>query len=146
MKAPVTIRRVERSDAPAIAHMMTHLGFDHSVEEIERRWALTSLPEQDHVILAMNGTRPRGLMTLHVAPLLFYPAPVARITTLVVEPAQRRMGIARNLISEARQIGRDLGCDRLELTTNTERVDAQSFYQAMGFSTVGQRLCYQIIT
>ena len=146
MKSPVILRRAERPDAAAIAQMMTHLGLDHSVPEIERRWAMTSSPEQDHVILAMNGAHPCGLMTLHIAPLLFYPAPIARITTLVVEPAHRRRGIARSLISEARQIGQDLGCCRLELTTNMDRVDAQAFYHAMGFRTAGQRLCCQLVT
>ncbi len=36
------IRHAEKSDFQAIARLMVGMGFDHSAEEIERRWTLVT--------------------------------------------------------------------------------------------------------
>jgi len=119
---------------------MTHLGFAHSLSEIARRWDLVSDPARDPVLLAELDGRPIGLLALHVAPLLFYPAPLARITTLVVSKAHRRQGIGRRLVADAVRIAKAAGCDTVELTTGLMREDAHRFYRALGFEATSLRM------
>jgi hypothetical protein len=38
MAAEIAIRTVDGADMPAIAQLMRGLGFDHSVDEVRRRW------------------------------------------------------------------------------------------------------------
>lgn len=130
----VSIRRAEAQDASVIADLMQGLGFRHSADEIERRLALAPDRRIDCAYLAETASgRPIGLLALHIAPLLFYPRPLARITTLVVASDARRRGVGRRLIALARHLADEAGCDKLELTTGVDRVEAQAFYEAVGF-------------
>ena len=130
----VSIRCVEARDASVIADLMQGLGFKHSADEIERRLELASDRSIDSAYLAETAFgKPIGLLAVHIAPLLFYPRPLARITTLVVADDARRRGVGRHLISFAHHLAQEAGCDKLELTTGLNRVEAQAFYEAVGF-------------
>jgi GNAT superfamily N-acetyltransferase len=84
-------------------------------------------------LIAEEAGRALGLIALHIAPMLFYPMPLARITTLVVGPDHRRRGIGRRLVEAAAAVASDAGCDTLELTTGLHREDAHAFYQSLSF-------------
>jgi GNAT superfamily N-acetyltransferase len=127
------IRRADNQDAQAVAGLMRFLGFDPSAGEIERRFELVSDHGLDSAYLAETIGKPIGLLAVHIAPLLFYPRPLARITTLVVAVDERRRGVGRRLVAFARQLADEAGCDKLELTTGLSRVEAHAFYEAVGF-------------
>lgn len=137
------IRLADVNDAACIARLMIGMGFNHTPKEIERRWALIS-GEIDHVFLAEEGETPVGLLAIHVAPLLFYPEPIARISTLVVEPSKRKQGIGRALVNAAVSLAREAGCDTIELTTGIARKDAHAFYEAIGFQNSALRMSRRI--
>ena len=81
----VSIRCVETRDASVIADLMQGLGFGHTADEIERRLNLAPDRSIDPAYLAETASgRSIGLLAVHIAPLLFYPRPLVRITTLVV--------------------------------------------------------------
>lgn len=140
MLAEFQIKQVESEDVQAIAHLMRGLGYDHSVQEIGRRWNMVIDRKSNPAFLAREGSLPVGLIALHIAPLLFYPQPLARITTLVVDAAKRSRGIGRALVEKAVQVSKDAGCDTLELTTGLQRDDAQAFYRALGFDCSSLRM------
>ena len=127
------IRTALPGDAPGIAQLMSGLGFDHSVEEIVRRWSLVSDQNVDPVLVATRGSLLIGVLALHISPLLFYPQPLARITTLAVSEDYRRQGIGRLLVEEAIRLAREARCDTIELTTGLHRKDAHAFYERLGF-------------
>ncbi|MBS7590111.1 GNAT family N-acetyltransferase [Ancylobacter defluvii] len=140
----IDIRAIEPHDAPAISVLMRGLGFKHSVEEIARRLALASDRKMDPAFLAEQRDAPVGLLALHIAPLLFYPQPLARITTIVVTETARRRGVGRSLVEFARAVAKRAGCDTLELTSGLGRTEAHTFYEAVGFHRSGVRMACQI--
>lgn len=140
MPAHIRIRSVRPGDMRAIADLMRGLGFNHAVEEITRRWMLIENRASNPALIAEEGQSVRGLVALHIAPMLFYPHPLARITTLVVDPEHRRRGIGRALLEAAECLAEEAGCDVLELTTGKHRKEAHAFYRSMGFEELAFRM------
>lgn len=136
----VALRSVRPDDAEAIASLMRGLGFDHAPSEIVRRLALSPDRSTDPAILAECDGRAVGLLALHIAPLLFYPAPLARITTLVVDKDHRRRGIGKRLVKEAARIARERESYTLELASGGHRSEAHAFYEMVGFERSALRL------
>jgi GNAT superfamily N-acetyltransferase len=57
----------------------------------------------------------------------------AELESMHVHPDWRGEGIGRQLLKAAVDRARQLGCYRLQLTSNNERPDAHRFYESMGF-------------
>ncbi|MBR0668883.1 GNAT family N-acetyltransferase [Roseomonas hellenica] len=144
MSSTVQIRPIVPADAPAIARLMQGLGFDHSAAEIGRRLAMAPDRASDPALVAEAEGRAAGLIALHIAPMLFYPKPIARITTLVVDVATRRHGIGRALVEATVALAEEAGCDTLELTTALHREEAQAFYRALGFDCTSFRMALRL--
>jgi GNAT superfamily N-acetyltransferase len=62
----------------------------------------------------------------------------AEIESVHVHPDRRGGGIGRVLMEAAIARARELGCYRVQLTSNQERPDAHRFYAALGFSASHQ--------
>jgi GNAT superfamily N-acetyltransferase len=58
----------------------------------------------------------------------------AEIESVHVHPDQRGHGIGHILMRAAIERARDLGCYRVQLTSNLARTDAHRFYEALGFA------------
>jgi GNAT superfamily N-acetyltransferase len=58
----------------------------------------------------------------------------AEIESVHVHPTHRGRGIGHALIQGAIEQARVLGCYRVQLTSNLERVDAHRFYESLGFT------------
>lgn len=136
----IEVRPASADDAPAIARLMAQLGYPHSPAGIAAQLATLSETPYDLALVAGRSGEVGGVLTLHMARMLFYPAPVARITTLVVDRAARRHGLGRALVEEALALARDFGCGTIELTTALRREDAQAFYRALGFEGMSLRM------
>jgi GNAT superfamily N-acetyltransferase len=89
----------------------------------------------DPALVAVRSGQAFGLVTLHIARTVFHPAPVARITTPVVDGAARRLGIGRLLVAAAADLAKAAGCQTLELTTGLHRKKAHAFYRSLGFES-----------
>jgi GNAT superfamily N-acetyltransferase len=57
----------------------------------------------------------------------------AEIESVHVHPARRGQGIGTDLLRAAIARARELGCYRVQLTSNTARTEAHRFYQRLGF-------------
>jgi GNAT superfamily N-acetyltransferase len=58
----------------------------------------------------------------------------AEIESVHVHPDQRGHGIGHILMGAAIERARELGCYRVQLTSNLARADAHRFYEALGFT------------
>lgn len=130
----VEIRAAVPADAADIALLLRQLGHETTPHGAAGRLdALRRDP--DSAVLVAAGYGPViGLVAVHWWGVLQQARPVARITALAVDEAERRRGIGRLLVKSGAQAARVAGCDLLELTTAPDREDAQAFCRSIGFA------------
>jgi GNAT superfamily N-acetyltransferase len=61
------------------------------------------------------------------------PAPLGRITALIVSKEAQGEGIGRMLVGAAEEWMRKKGCKLVEVTSNDRRAAAHAFYRHMGY-------------
>ena len=147
----ITIRPARRDDVPAIIAMLAddHLG--RARERLE-----DPLPSLYHdafvrvsgdpnirLVVAEEGGRVVGCLQLCILPgLSSQGASRGLIEDVRVASHLRGQGIGEQLVQWAVAEARSRGCKLIELLTHSSRVDAQRFYERLGFarSHVGMTL------
>lgn len=71
--------------------------------------------------------------------VLHRPAPVGRITALVVDAAERGKGVGRALVAAAELAFTHAGCGVLEVTSHARFADIYGFYEHLGFERTSVR-------
>ena len=126
------IRAAREDDAAAIAVLLGELGYPTDSDTVVQR--LRALENAgDNVIVAESGGVPVALVAIHVTPVLHAPAPVGRLTAVVVSERARGQGVGRAIVEAAEQMLADRGCEFIELTSNRRRTDAHAFYERLGY-------------
>ena len=69
------------------------------------------------------------------AVLLERSADACELDGLFVEPERMRAGVGRRLVKDAKRIARERGATRIDVVANPQAV---AFYEAVGFTTVGE--------
>ena len=136
----VEIRDAHDQDAEALAPLMSQLM--HLVatpDQIRARLRRVATTGVDRVFVASVDGLVVGFAGLTHAWLLPADAPTARLMSIVVDERCRGQGIGRRLVEASIEQARAWGCDRLELTSRLENVDAHSFYETMGFTQVSKK-------
>jgi GNAT superfamily N-acetyltransferase len=67
------------------------------------------------------------------------PAPLGRITAMVVAKEAQGEGLGRMLVQAAENWMRKKGCQLVEVTSNDRRAEAHAFYRHMGFERTSIR-------
>jgi len=132
------IRAARPDDAPALAALLAELGFPAPAATIaERLDALLSTAEV--VLVAARERTVLGLLTVHVTPVLHRPAPVGRLTALVVTERAHGQGVGRALVAAAERELARRGCQLVEVTSNTRLTAAHAFYEQLGYQATSVR-------
>ncbi|HEU4566312.1 MAG TPA: GNAT family N-acetyltransferase [Gemmatimonadaceae bacterium] len=132
------IREAVAEDAPAIAALISELGYPVTTEVLAAR--LRAYHAAGEVALvATRGGEVLGLLTVHLTPVLHRPTPVGRLTMLVVTEAARGMGVGRALVAAAERHLAARGCALVEVTSNRRRTDAHAFYERLGYEVTSLR-------
>lgn len=134
----LVIRDARPEDAPALSGLLEELEFPAPTSVIaERLRAMTRAGEV--VLVAVEGERLIGLLTIHVMPVLHRPTPVGRLSALVVTAEARGRGVGHALVAAAEQTLAARGCGLVEVTSNLKRTDAHVFYERLGYEVTSFR-------
>lgn len=136
LRHSLELRAATAADAPGLSRLLAAAGRDVSARDLtERLAALRQGPAT--ALVAVQWGPPSGLVVVHWHPVLEEAAPVARITTLLVEEEDRRRGIGRLLVKGAAQAARLAGCDRIEIEVPPGLSSLRAFCRATGFAEAG---------
>jgi GNAT superfamily N-acetyltransferase len=130
---PIRIRAAATADAPAIAELMTQLGYRATATEIaERLERLLALPSHLIVLAELEG-KVVGWIAAELRVLLGS-EPRVEIVGLVVAEAHRRSGIGSTLVGTVEQWQRDRGVSTILVRSNVARSESHPFYERLGYS------------
>jgi len=139
-KSRPKVREAKSSDAARLTELINTLG--HEVTEKEVRKNLNRLKKLGELpLVAVEDKTVVGVCGVHRMTAIHRPAPVGRITILVVAHQAQKRGIGRMLIDAAEQWCRDKGCAILEVTSNDRLGRAHAFYRHMGYERTSVRFC-----
>ena len=115
---------------PQLASLMEQENI--SIPQTELKGRMTSLPEQDRLLLAVQGDHLIGYAHLRITPSL-HTEEAAEVLAIIVERTHRRKGIGRRLILAAESWARQSKRAHLILSTDVTRTAAHAFYSALGY-------------
>ena len=135
----MTIRRARVEDAAALVPLFAdwnHAQPESVIAERLREWRAT--PRAAVLVAEVDGG-VAGVVAVNATPHLARAGGFARLIGLVVSSGHRRRGIGAALVRAAEDLGREWGCDRLELTSTRHRAEAPGFYEALGYRDQSER-------
>ncbi|MHB1095636.1 MAG: GNAT family N-acetyltransferase [Gemmatimonadaceae bacterium] len=134
------IREASEEDTATIAQLLGQLGYPARADEVNAR--LVALRRYPHAVafVAEQQGDVVGVVTCHSFPSIHVSAPVAWLTTLVVDRHHSGQGIGRQLCGAAEVWARERGAQRISVTSGAQRDDAHAFYGRIGYAQTGVRL------
>ena len=136
----VTVRPAEPRDCERMAVLIEQLGYPVSGDQVANR--LRAMQREGYLVLVAEpeGTIVVGCLATSVMQVLHRPAPVGRISMLVVDEAQRGRGIGSALVRAAESALAARGCGLIEVTSNVRLTEAHRFYERLGYERTSVRL------
>jgi GNAT superfamily N-acetyltransferase len=137
-KPKLKIRDAKPSDAPRLAELIHELG--HEIGEKQVRKNLAALEKSGETpLVATLDKKIVGLCGVGRRVVIHRPAPLGRITALVVTGSAKGHGIGRKLVEAAEDWMRRKGCQLVEVTSNDRRAEAHAFYLHLGYERTSVR-------
>jgi GNAT superfamily N-acetyltransferase len=126
------VRDAKPSDAPRLVELIQELG--HEIDEKRVRRNLAALKKTGETpLVATLEKKVVGMCGVGRRVVIHRPAPLGRITALVVTKDAQGHGIGRMLVNSAEDWMRKEGCQLVEVTSNDRRTDAHAFYRHLGY-------------
>jgi N-acetylglutamate synthase-like GNAT family acetyltransferase len=142
----IEVRHARQDDAHSIQALLAQLGYEMSYDSLCVRLGELAESRNNPVLIASDMGLVVGLIAMHWSQMLHARRPVARIATLAVRHGARGRGIGQQLVEHGAELARRAGCEILEVTTAQHRIDAQKFYQSIGFVMSSTRLHRSLAT
>ena len=134
----ITVREAEASDAPRLVELIIALG--HPIEEADVSRNLEILAKNDVLpLVATDGDEVIGMCGISAMVTVHRPAPVGRVSVMIVDEAHRGHGIGALLMTEAERRLSKRGCKIIEVTSNMRRDRAHHFYEQLGYERTSYR-------
>lgn len=126
------VRDAKPADARRLVELIHELG--HEIDEKQVRKNLAALKKTGETPLVCTlGKEIVGMCGVGRRVVIHRPAPLGRITALIVTKAAQGHGIGRLLVDAAEQWMRKEGCQLVEVTSNDRRAAAHAFYRHIGY-------------
>ncbi|MGE5623752.1 MAG: GNAT family N-acetyltransferase [Methanocella sp.] len=142
------IRGARPKDVPALAELVTQLGYPSGTGAVGRRLE-ELLGREDHLVAVAESAEGReaegrvvGLLHARVRPNLLSDG-VVEIASLVVEEGWRGRGIGRLLLARLEGWAGERGCGRIQVHSNAVRQRAHAFYAVNGFHKVKESVALE---
>ena len=138
MNEAVVVRNAVINDSTVLSRLLGELGFPSAPDTVSHR--LRSMQAfGESVLVAEREGKVIGLLTLHIMPVLHRPAPVGRVSALVVAQQERGKGVGRALVSAGQDLLQQRGCMMIEVTSNQRLQESNQFYRQVGFEEASLR-------
>jgi N-acetylglutamate synthase-like GNAT family acetyltransferase len=138
-QSKVLIRNAVSGDGPALARLIGQLGYEVTLAEVTERLADMARDGRVVLVAQLDGAVV-GCLSTSMMRVLHRPAPVGRISMMVVDEAVRGRGIGAGLVRAAERTLTRAGCQLVEVTSNLQRTDAHRFYERLGYERTSVRL------
>ncbi|HVU31477.1 MAG TPA: GNAT family N-acetyltransferase [Sphingomicrobium sp.] len=126
------VREAKAADAPRLVELIHYLG--HEIDEKALRKNLKALKKTGETpLVATLDKKIVGMCGVGRRVVIHRPAPLGRITALVVSKEAQGHGIGRMLVEAAEEWMRKGGCKLVEVTSNDRRTAAHAFYRHLGY-------------
>jgi ribosomal protein S18 acetylase RimI-like enzyme len=142
-KPKLELREAKNSDAPRLVELIQEL--DHEINEKSLRKNLKTLKKDGQApLVATLDKQVVGMCGVSARTVIHRPAPLGRITVLVVAKTAQRHGIGRRLVEAAENWMRKQGCKLVEVTSNDRRAPAHAFYRHLGYERTSIRFAKKL--
>jgi GNAT superfamily N-acetyltransferase len=132
------IRDAKPADAAGLVELIRSLG--HEIDQKSVRKNLAALRKSGETpFVATLGKRVVGLVGINKRIAVHKPAPIGRMSVLVVAEDAQGKGIGRMLVEVAEAWFRKQGCTLVEVTSNDRRTAAHAFYRHLGYERTSIR-------
>ena len=129
---PIALRIATTADAARIAALFTDEGYPAGPSDIVARLERFASPHSRVIVAEVEG-EVLGFIAVHALPRFEHDDRIIRVLALVVDPGVRERGVGHLLMTEAEQVGRELGAAFIEVTAGHHRPEAQRLYEGLGY-------------
>ena len=123
--------------------LIGQLGYRTDEAQVAERLAAMHSPSVQ-AFVALLDDAVAGCLTTSIMRVLHRPAPVGRISMLVVDEGLRGRGIGAALIAAAEAALSATGCGLVEVTSNLRLAEAHRFYERLGYSRTSIRFAREL--
>ncbi len=132
------VRPAAPKDAKELSKLIRYLG--HPIDEKTVRKNLTALKKTGEIpLVATLDKKVVGMCGIGRRIVIHRPAPLGRITALVVAEEAQGKGIGKLLVEEVERLLKRAGCKIIEVTSNDRRAAAHAFYRHLGYDRTSIR-------
>ena len=126
------LREAKPSDASRLVELIHDLGHDLTEKQVRKNLAALKKAGETPIVASLDKNIV-GLCGVSRRVVIHRPAPLGRITALVVSKDAQGLGLGRMLVEAAEQWMRKEGCQLVEVTSNDRLAAAHAFYRHMGY-------------
>jgi N-acetylglutamate synthase-like GNAT family acetyltransferase len=129
---PIALRPATTNDAERIATLFTEEGFPAGPSDIVARLERFASAHSRVIVAEIEG-EVLGFVALHALPRFEHDDRIMRVLALVVDAGVRERGVGHLLMTEAENVGRELGAAFCEVTAGHHRPEAQHLFESLGY-------------
>jgi GNAT superfamily N-acetyltransferase len=129
----MTIRQAATVNIGSIVQLFHQLGYDIDAKQVEEHLIELHHSASGKAFLAEEGQRILGVAIVHFIKPLHVRSSWALISALVVDGEHRGSGVGAALLTAAERYALPHGCSRIELSSNSTRTRAHTFYEGSGY-------------
>ena len=134
MPLPISIRKIEESDAVFVYHALCDLENETLDRETFEDIFFENIKNPNYCyFIAENGVDKLGFVSFHTQKLLHHGGVVGEIQEFYVNANCRNQGVGRKLIDTIRSYADSKNLKSVEVTTNKKRTENVAIYENLGF-------------